>query len=295
MAAAVVLIAGFAADVSRAVPVEGDWQTTRGGAIYSLQRRFPTISKVDCQPDRKSANGVYDGYHEWHRFFCSGRTANGHSFTLTFIVTGKCDACEVITNLKGASVADLGERGYQSDGSANQPRATFTKFVSSSQPWTNEIDICVNHVTNATPLALTITDQLRSPVRSSARTSRRTYRFTASSHPRNWTTESYRLHRGSTEGSCAVAEVVISDTYAKLASYVSQAGVLTLRMTAKNRLVGAAAYKYTVQNTRGRVIDEGADDFVNVCINDLKSIYSSGGTLYCLTDDIHRVTLNRVW
>lgn len=108
LAVAVALIAGVGHEVSLAAPARVDtWLISRAGAIASLKERFPGINRVDCQPDRTSDSKVYGTVREWNRFRCSGTTRKGASFSLTFSVTGQCEACWLISNLKGASIADL--------------------------------------------------------------------------------------------------------------------------------------------------------------------------------------------
>jgi hypothetical protein len=53
------------------------------------------------------------------------------------------------------------------------------------------------------------------------------------------------------------------------------------RVSFRGRTIRAGRFRVKVRYTPGYRIWEGTDAFVNVCINDLRRIWSSGGRLYC--------------
>src|SRR5581483_6092157 len=72
-----------------------------------------------------------------------------------------------------------------------------------------------------------------------------------------------------------------------------QVGVLNISVASNGKLLGKAKYSYVIRDIPGRIIDQGTDDFVNICIDQDYELLSGGGTLFCQTDDTIVVALRR--
>jgi hypothetical protein len=160
--------------------------------------------------------------------------------------------------------------------------------------YSDVVDICFHGLRDTTPLVFTVTNtSQRSPSKATI-TTRRAYRFTPSDST-TFTTDTYIVdttgHFVGPLSMTACSDATLSLTV----SSVNQAGGLNVRVTTGNRLLGKATFRYTITYFPGHQIWDGTDDFVNVCINNGLTVYSSEERLYCWSDDIYRGSLHRVW
>lgn len=154
--------------------------------------------------------------------------------------------------------------------------------------FSDEIRVCFKGATETDtggsklPVELAITNSYSRPVSKTKGKTKHRYVFNLD-QSRTFRADSFKVEVGETDYPCAIVYIVSPFSGARNAT---QVGTLTIRASSENVHLGQAKYSYAIRVLGKRTIWEGTDAFVNYCLNEGATLWSSGGKLYCTAEPV---------